>query len=187
MSEQNKIIPAESLDQKKIPLEKLVQVQVLCDRGESDEAIAALSELSISLVQGLIEQNGWRDDPLLDRSEAHDYVASRRVLIKRWERAVGANARWLSMQGFQMISNAETPRDFKDAAQGTKLMVELAREAEGMDRKDEPKGLGSGINLFYIEAPLGRAEKIVGPAGPVEKVEPIQVEVIPASGGVEEL
>ncbi len=65
------------------------------------------------------------------------------------------------MKGFRMIEESETPRDLKDAAQGTKLLVEMAREAEGMDAKKEEKSVGGGISLFYIEAPVGRVEKKV--------------------------
>jgi hypothetical protein len=150
-----------AIQSQKIPLEKLVQVQVLCDREETDEGIAEASGLPVGTVTALIEQNGWRAEPLLSGAEAHEYEAGRKMLLKRWERAMGASARWLSMRGMQMVADAESPRDFKDAAQGTKLMVEMAREAEGMGRKEEANGVGASVNLFYIEAPLGRVEKKV--------------------------
>jgi hypothetical protein len=145
----------------KLASEKLVQVQVLCDRGLSDVEIAKSSGLDELLVKDLIEMNGWRENPLVDTSEAHDYAASRRVLLKRWERAVGANARWMAMKGFRMIEDSDTPRDFKDAAQGTKMLVEMAREAEGLNKPKEEKVIGSGISMFFIEAPAGISEKVV--------------------------
>lgn len=159
----------------KVGHEKLVQMQVLCDRGQTDEEIATACGLGLEMVSSLIESNGWRESPLVERSEAHDYAASRRVLVKRWERAVGANARWMAMKGFGMIEESVTPRDFKDAAQGTKLLVEMAREAEGLDGKKEEKAVGGGISLFYIEAPIGRVEKR---AEPVEKVD-VEIETKP--------
>ena len=166
-------VEIEKFGGEKLASEKLVQLQVLCDRGMTDSEIAASSGVGVDMVRDLIETNGWRENPLLDRSESHDYAASRRGLLKRWERAVGANARWMAMRGFRMIEESDTPRDFKDAAQGTKMLVEMAREAEGMDGKEEAKVVGGGINFFYLEAPV-KVEK----AATVEVIEIKNVEEI---------
>ena len=143
------------------PTEKLVQIQVLVDRCRSDAEIAAATDIPVEKVSALIASEGWREAHLLDPQQAGIAEANRKVMLKRWERAVGAMARWQSMEGFRMVENAQTPRDFKDAAAGTKLLVDMAREAEGMNNNKEAPLVGSGINLFYIERPEKPPEKNV--------------------------
>jgi hypothetical protein len=154
----------------RMPVEKLVQIQVLVDRGNTDQQIMDISGLPLSDIQEIITVEGWRNNVLLTPEQAVVALENRNVLLKRWERAIGAQARFLSFHGLQMAAGAKTPRDFKDAAQGTKLMVDIAREAEGMDGKEKKSLAGSGsvISMFYIEAPLEPRRKVEENVTPVE-------------------
>ena len=70
----------------RMPVEKLVQIQVLVDRGNTDQQIMDISGLPLSDIQEIITVEGWRNNVLLTPEQAVVALENRNVLLKRWER-----------------------------------------------------------------------------------------------------
>lgn len=146
----------------KIPIEKLIQIQSLCDRGRSDAEISRLSGLPESVIEIVIHNENWRESRILSEAEKATQDEKRKAHLLRWERAVGAQARLLALRGLDATSDCldeGNVRNAKDAATVAKLMSDLARVSEGMDTKSNLSP-DAGINFFFIEAPE-RNDKVV--------------------------
>ena len=145
-----------------LPIEKLIQIQTLVDKGRSDAEIARLSDLPTDVVALIVENENWRESRLISDAERATHEEKRKAHLIRWERAVGAQARLLTLRGLNATGDKldlGDVRNAKEAATVAKLMSDLARVSENMDTKSKSDSSPVGINLFFIERPLTREEK----------------------------
>lgn len=169
------------LKAEKIPVMKLIEMQVLVEAGETDGVIAEKLQLSIDDVSEIIIQENWR--AILSDTEQSKRADVR--VRERWKRAIAVNSRFLSMKGFKMANDAAERNDtigFANAARGTKTFVDLARQADGMDEGESSEGSVS-INLFCF---TGEARPTAEHAAKLERMkraEQATDEDAPGGGG----
>jgi len=159
----DKAKPAERIQ---VPIRILCAMQAHVDAGRTDSEITDLINAhmaanalpdsappepwSVQKVAGIIETEHWRDRVLLDPASESQRISADQVQHLRWERAVKAAARWLSLRGMELAGEAAdcgNARNFKDAAQGAKLFVDIAK-GDGSG-KDEP-GNAPSVSVFFI-------------------------------------
>lgn len=159
----SKAKPAERIQ---VPIRILCAMQAHCDAGRSDSEITDLINAQmvanampdsappepwrIEKVSTIIEQEHWRERALESPDNEAHRISAHQIQHMRWERAVRAAARWLSLKGMELASDAAdcgNARNFKDAAQGAKLMVDIARGEDGLN---DAKANAPSVSVFFL-------------------------------------
>lgn len=128
-----------------LPARKLVAIQALCDQGLTDAEIGEQCCLAPELVAECVKRENWRsgEPPTAEAEQLADL---------RWGRALAAQARWLALRGADAAGQAlddGNVRSFKDAAQGTVAMAQIARA-----NKTEKGSIAEvNIGLFFLSLP----------------------------------
>jgi len=148
-----------------IPVRKLVEIQCRCDNGEDDTSIGLAVGIVPELVAEIVAREHWRERALTTPEDQKNAQAAETVLAVRFQRAAQARARLLVFAGFDLAGSAADagdPRGFKDAAQGAKLMHDIA---VGTDAGKGNGATGPNLAAFYVvgigAAPREREEKRV--------------------------
>lgn len=134
----------------RLPVRTLVEIQCRADNGESDLEIAAAVGLDPQNVTAIMDREHWRDRALVTPESEKAALNADTVLALRWQRAVQARARLLVFAGLDLAGAAADNKDaraFKDAAQGAKLMHDIATG----DDAGEGKQAAPSIVAFFIE------------------------------------
>lgn len=152
-----------------IPIRELMHMQTLCEEGLTDEAIAAKLGLSLAITAEIIADEGWR----MPRDESQALQPKEQRACVRWQRAVAAQARFLSLKGMSLAIKKVEEGDamgFALSARGTKAFVDMALQADGV-QADQGKTGTASVNLFFF----------AGDAQPVRSREPRSVNPNPVS------
>ena len=150
-----------------VPIRILCAMQAHCDAGRTDSEICDLINAHLALhalpdsappvpwpvskVTQIVEAEHWRERTLESAEDEGKRVSAHQIQNIRWERAVTAAARYLSLRGMELAGEAAdqgNARNFKDAAQGAKLFVDIAR---GVDGKAGDAGANApSVSVFFI-------------------------------------
>lgn len=155
----------------------------LLKRGYSDQEIA--NELSIGSPDGNVSAqlvNQWVETYHLSKyrmqrtpEQAESIAAHRAEQRKEWQEHVAVESAALSSDGFAIVREkivAGDARGMNDAARAVNTLVQMARQADGMDNEAK-QGRGDTFNLYIAR---------IGEAG-VEEAKPIDITPKPVATG----
>lgn len=122
--------------------------------GASVEAIAEALRVTPGVVSAWLERwqttqkNPAADDPM--RAAA---LARRAEAVKRWQSKISTESAALSVDAIALARNSVElgdARGFGDAARGIKTLVEITRQAEGLDANGSGSSGGASLALFVL-------------------------------------
>lgn len=132
----------------RISARQFCDIQWLIESGKSDAEIAAHCDLPLDKLTAIIAEGDMRTVIGREADKTKD-----QKMRDRWVRAVGLASRSLSLAGFAMAMDAAKEKDafkFSLAARGTKAFVDMARQAEGLDKDGNSAGALPSVNLFFF-------------------------------------
>jgi hypothetical protein len=153
-----------------LPVRKLVEMQCRVDLGHDDTEIGVAMGIEPAEIGAIVDREHWRERHLATPEQQMSKANADALLGLRYERAIQARARMLTFAGMDLAASAADagdPRGFKDAAQGAKLMHDMAIGTEA----GEGKQGAPSIVAFFIEGErpaVVREEKVVSVAEPDE-------------------
>ena len=125
---------------------------------------STLEQIADSLSVPLPCVERWRQDFEAVRANAQGEAASeqekqilrarRAELVSKWQSRVATESAAIAVDAFEMARDAVNVKDtrgFADAARGIGTMVQLARQAEGLDKPGAGGGSTGGLSVFVLQ------------------------------------
>lgn len=127
--------------------------------GATDAACGAFihsngGDVPVEFIAAFIAWRAWRDAIESDtKARARD-----KALARQWVSTISAKTQHLSLKSLDVVAKNILDGDAKSMANSTRAastLVAMARQAEGMDRKDSDTASDSAISIavFFVPSP----------------------------------
>lgn len=118
--------------------------------GARPEAIAAALRVDLGLLNAWLER--WQSPAVSENPMRAAAVARRAEAVKKWQSKIATESAALSADAFGLARNKVEEGDargFNDAAKGISTLVQLTRQAEGLDSVAAGQGAAS-LSVYVL-------------------------------------